>query len=248
MTSNTTFHSFNDDQLFEEPEDVSTPSSASVTSDPMSAAKEILSSSEMRRQDSGYESIGPHKSQPGRRRTSTISSSASRTRQRPSTRRSSRAGPVAPLPRSTANLLYSSQPHHQYGAYYHFPSPEHDTPYYPAQDAAPAYDNPFAAPARSCPEPAPHPLPPQTTHYWTSDRTRRLEYAAIDAAGRGVKGWVMRHMVPECFVPREQRRLGFDDDTGSVRRYRLELDGEEGGLQVERRRKGWPWNGGATEE
>lgn len=69
--------------------------------------------------------------------------------------------------------------------------------------------------------------PPQTTHYWTSDRTRRLEYAAIDAASRGVRGWVMRNMVPECFVPREKRFCArFDDDSGSVRRYRLDLDME----------------------
>lgn len=68
------------------------------------------------------------------------------------------------------------------------------------------------------------PLPPQTTHYWTSDRTRRLEYAAIDAASRGVRGWVMRNCVPECFIPKERRRVCFDDDTGSVRRYRLDLE------------------------
>jgi hypothetical protein len=68
------------------------------------------------------------------------------------------------------------------------------------------------------------PLPPQTTHYWTSDRTRRLEYAAIDAASRGVRGWVMRNCVPECFVPKERRRVCFDDDSGSVRRYRLDLE------------------------
>lgn len=37
----------------------------------------------------------------------------------------------------------------------------------------------------------------------------------------------MRNMVPECFVPKTERRVAFDDDTGSVRRYRLEL--EEGG-------------------
>lgn len=71
---------------------------------------------------------------------------------------------------------------------------------------------------------SPFAVPPQTTHYWTSDRTRRLEYAAIDAASRGVRGWVMRHVVPECFVSRESRRLGFDDDGGSVRRYRLDLE------------------------
>ncbi|KAK7747412.1 hypothetical protein SLS53_001667 [Cytospora paraplurivora] len=66
--------------------------------------------------------------------------------------------------------------------------------------------------------------PPQTTHYWTSDRTRRLEYAAIDAASRGVRGWIMRNCMPECLVPKEKRRVAFDDDTGSVRRYRLDLE------------------------
>lgn len=33
----------------------------------------------------------------------------------------------------------------------------------------------------------------------------------------------MRNVVPECFVPNEKRRIGFEDDGGSVRRYRLEL-------------------------
>lgn len=72
-------------------------------------------------------------------------------------------------------------------------------------------------------------LPPQTTHYWTSDRTRRLEYAAIDAASRGVRGWVMRHLVPDCFIPKSKKgqHLGFDDDGGSVRRYRLDLDEDD---------------------
>jgi hypothetical protein len=67
-------------------------------------------------------------------------------------------------------------------------------------------------------------VPPQPTHYWTSDRTRRLEYAAIDAAHRGLKGWVRRHLVPGCFLPKEKGHVAFDDDTGSVRRYRLEMD------------------------
>jgi hypothetical protein len=75
--------------------------------------------------------------------------------------------------------------------------------------------------------PTPPLLPPQTTHYWTSDRTRRLEYAAIDAASKGVRGWVMRHVVPDCFVPQSKRRIGFEDDRGSVLRHRLELDSEE---------------------
>jgi hypothetical protein len=74
--------------------------------------------------------------------------------------------------------------------------------------------------------------PPATTHYWTSDATRRLEYAAIDAASRGVKGWVLRHVVPDCFVPRSsssRRHVGFDDDCGSVRRYRLDLPADDDG-------------------
>jgi hypothetical protein len=91
------------------------------------------------------------------------------------------------------------------------------------------------------PTPIPSP-PPQTTHYWTSDRTRRLEYAAIDAATRGVKGWVMRHLVPDCFVSCENKHVPFDDDSGSVRRYRLELEddhAEKAGGKSVRRRKGW---------
>lgn len=83
-----------------------------------------------------------------------------------------------------------------------------------------------ASPYQHAPPPAPPP-PPQTTHYWTSDRTRRLEYAAIDAASRGVKGWIRRNLLPDCFVPRDDGHIAFDDDTGSVRRYRLELEDDE---------------------
>ncbi|KAL6815922.1 hypothetical protein GGI42DRAFT_119784 [Trichoderma sp. SZMC 28013] len=69
-------------------------------------------------------------------------------------------------------------------------------------------------------------LPPQTTHYWTSDRTRRLEYAAIDAASKGVKGWFRRNLLPDCFASKG-RHVAFDDDTGSVRRYRLDLEDDQ---------------------
>lgn len=72
------------------------------------------------------------------------------------------------------------------------------------------------------------PMPPQTTQYWTSDDTRRQEYAAIDAASRGVKGWVLRKLVPDCLLPKQSKQhVAFDDDTGSVRRYRLDLDDVE---------------------
>lgn len=114
------------------------------------------------------------------------------------------------------------------------PNPNH----HPTTTTSSSSSRPCSSSSSSCPHAhadphaAPLPLespvspyaPPQTTHYWTSDRTRRLEYAAIDAASRGVRGWVMRNMVPECFVPQERRRVGFDDDTGSVRRYRLDLE------------------------
>ncbi|RDW66525.1 hypothetical protein BP6252_10160 [Coleophoma cylindrospora] len=72
--------------------------------------------------------------------------------------------------------------------------------------------------------------PPTTIQYWTSDSTRRLEYAAIDAASKGVRGFV-RKMIPDCFLPSSTKAKRFhdgdDDDVGSVRRYRLDLPEEE---------------------
>lgn len=60
----------------------------------------------------------------------------------------------------------------------------------------------------------------------------------------------MRHLIPDCFVPRENRHVSFDDDSGSVRRYRLDLEDDMTGNNVHvekmkvadagvRRRKGW---------
>ncbi|RAL58788.1 hypothetical protein DID88_009201 [Monilinia fructigena] len=77
----------------------------------------------------------------------------------------------------------------------------------------------------------PPPPPPATVHYWTSDQTRRLEYAAIDAASKGIRGFVAR-CIPDCFLPVEKRGTRFceenmrerDDDAGSVRRYRLVME------------------------
>lgn len=156
--------------------------------------------------------------------------------------------------------MYATPPP-QANTYYHFPSPD---PPFAEDDSLGGYRS-DTSPYRDyhdlvnppCAEIASYPVPPpQTTHYWTSDRTRRLEYAAIDAATRGVKGWVMRHMVPECFVPRERRRVPFDDDTGSVRRYRLDLDdGEESAGAGEKddefyggkaRKKTWFFGGGSS--
>lgn len=73
--------------------------------------------------------------------------------------------------------------------------------------------------------------PPASTVYWTSEETRRLEYAAIDAASKGVKGLVAR-LIPACFVSEQRRRTKFSEedqgsDCGSVRRYRLCMDEQE---------------------
>ncbi|RKF73252.1 hypothetical protein GcM1_245151 [Golovinomyces cichoracearum] len=73
---------------------------------------------------------------------------------------------------------------------------------------------------------------PSTIHYWTSDNTRRLEYAAIDAASSGVRGFLFR-LVPDCILPAQTRRTRFfghdgvkGQKEGSVRRYRLTLPDE----------------------
>ncbi len=84
---------------------------------------------------------------------------------------------------------------------------------------------------------------PATTQYWTSDQTRRLEYAAIDAAGKGVRGFFIR-LVPDCILPPGSRRTRFCGDgeegrEGSVRRYRLCLPEEkEVEVGVKERRPG----------
>lgn len=213
----------------------------------------------VQRQDSGYESITPTRrssnsnsnSNPNSRPAAPIprkSSNASSTgaantasgrRTRPSFRRSAKnaLGSYAVARNSNQSLhIVRTNNSAQPTSFFHFPTPD------PIQ-----LTTPDSTPdVHLAPTPAPTP-PPQTTHYWTSDRTRRLEYAAIDAATRGVKGWVLRNLVPDCFIPRDNRHVSFDDDSGSVRRYRLELEedtashfeklapAEKGG----RRRKGW---------
>ncbi|KAK7942584.1 uncharacterized protein PG986_011697 [Apiospora aurea] len=226
-TSDAAYHSFHDGELFE-------PASPrhTIQTKPPSTWKNIpFNPSPMRRQDSGYESIpSGSKSESSHgcsRRTSTTSSStsSSRPRTRPSIHRAYRSAPSSHKGYSSANQLSrpgSQQQQQQVPvAYYHFPSPEvcvvgqnHDGESDEDDDDDMDDDDNELA----------YPPPPQTTHYWTSDHTRRLEYAAIDAASQGVKGWMLRHVVPDCFIPKENRRLRFDDDTGSVRRYRLELD------------------------
>ncbi len=211
----------------------------------------------MHRQDSGYESIAPRSSQGKRRRTSTASSGSRPRPRRPSVRRATKSGPVAHLPRTGGQSLYRTRSNQAPlpTTFFHFPSPEPEDSHEGGPDGPlpPHSSYPYrdAPEDQAVPDNPTYHAPPQTTHYWTSDRTRRLEYAAIDAASRGVKGWVMKHMVPECFVPKGCRRLGFDDDRGSVRRYRLELDSEESiekdGLEHDKKRRTWFWAGSGSE-
>ncbi|KAI1408674.1 hypothetical protein F5Y13DRAFT_106944 [Hypoxylon sp. FL1857] len=213
--SDTTYHSFHDIELYEP-----TPAPVTVEKPAPPRKEDTFEFKPILRHDSGYESIHPKTrsiaSQSSQRRDSTMSTSSSQTRPRtrPSIRRATKSTPNPHLKRLSVQPLHSSHSQQPPTTYYYFPPPEslsgsfgegEDT-----EDAEPSY-----------------PPPPQTTHYWTSDHTRRLEYAAIDAASRGVKGWFMKHVVPDCFVPKASRRVGFDDDSGSVRRYRLELDETE---------------------
>ncbi|TPX15416.1 uncharacterized protein E0L32_004396 [Thyridium curvatum] len=240
--SDVTYHSL------EPPSDLSRPTSSAYTFAPQetsepgpSLSEKAPMSARIDRRDSGYESVSSARPA-NRRRTSTMSTTTSRTKSsRPSPRRAHKSGPVAYAPRTTASM-YSPPAVPQPNTYYHFPSP--DPPFHEDDSVSGYRSEPsryrdyheLASPPRA--EVPSYPVPPQTTHYWTSDRTRRLEYAAIDAATRGVKGWVMRHMVPECFVPRERRRVPFDDDTGSVRRYRLDLDDGEGSAGPDEKKDG----------
>jgi len=253
--SDATYHSFQDIEL-SEPKVSERPKPSTSMSTPVPAPSskdyDLPSPPGMRRHDSGYESLDRRDSQ-SQRRSSTVSvtSSTKRRRTRPSTQRSSRSGPVSYLPRNSRvsisphrSCRSRQSPSQQPLTFFHFP---HFTTSEPALDETASDGHPCerghvsmsSFPTRS--DTPTYPPPPQTTHYWTSDRTRRLEYAAIDAASRGVRGWVMRYVVPDCFVPKSKRRVVFEDDRGSVVRYRLELDeGEEGAEKRDRkRRKGW---------
>ncbi|OLN82367.1 hypothetical protein CCHL11_09787 [Colletotrichum chlorophyti] len=207
---------------------------------------------EMRRQDSGYESL-PRSSFSHPRRSSTASSSQSssqphaRPRGRPTIRRAPKTSPYPAAARTSGSSLYHPQRQHAHAqppvTFFHFPTHPTDVELAsrrPHEDLELDQRQLLTQGQGECADVVP--LPPQATHYWTSDRTRRLEYAAIDAASRGVKGWVKRHLVPDCFVPKE-KHVAFDDDTGSVRRYRLELDEEMPGEKSRCRRRKRSWFG-----
>ncbi|KAE8444543.1 hypothetical protein EG329_014467 [Mollisiaceae sp. DMI_Dod_QoI] len=209
----------------------------------------------MNRQDSGYsDSHSPQSPATSSRRTSVASStrrprSPSKSKRRttagsgsgsvhstsrPSTKRTSRSSAqirtstsgTRPTIQTRHTTPYAQTTHHQHlhqqYQFFHFPTLSD-----PVSDPEPL--------SNSAP-PAPPP-PPATIQYWTSDRTRRLEYAAIDAASKGVRGFFIR-LVPDCILPKDKRRTRFHNDcdgngdrasdAGSVRRYRLVLPAEEG--------------------
>ncbi|KAG5977052.1 hypothetical protein E4U55_007084 [Claviceps digitariae] len=170
--------------------------------------------------------------------------------QSPYTRTNSGSSPGAGSGSGSGNGSGNGTTHASPTVYFQFPTPqlvdsaETSPPPPPSSprhhlllsshDHPPRRPPPPSSPSRGCPSPIELFPPPATTHYWTSDSTRRLEYAAIDAASRGVKGWVRRHLIPDCFTT---RHVGFDDDSGSVRRYRLELLEEEESPERQRQRQ-----------
>ncbi|KAI1301096.1 hypothetical protein F5Y03DRAFT_220069 [Xylaria venustula] len=220
-TSDTTYHSFYDIELFEPASPVATIRKL-PSQDDQSAPKPIT------RHDSGYESTYSGSSRGHNSRMLKQKSSQTRHQKRPGLQRATKSTPASYPRRHSGPSLCMTTPHQQQSpdSYYYFPSPEEITgPTETVEEMDEVY----------------HPPPPQTTHYWMSDHTRRLEYAAIDAASRGIKGWVMKHVVPDCFVPKDNRRLTFDDDTGSVRRYRLELECDDSSIKKEKPSKKLGW-------
>ncbi|KAH8808576.1 hypothetical protein F5884DRAFT_858106 [Xylogone sp. PMI_703] len=212
---------------------------------------------EMSRQDSGFDDCeSTRTSKDGSRSSSSTTSSSrrhhsskqtgsskwsSRSSHRPSASRHSsfakRMASFSPCPASGASIPQQQQQQYQIFQFASLITP----PSGPSSPSNPSSSFIFPAPVEPEPEPEPvppPPPPPATVHYWTSDSTRRLEYEAIDAASRGVRGFIIR-LIPDCFLPEEKRRPRFheegdddDSDAGSVRRYRLALPDEKG-LEIE---------------
>jgi hypothetical protein len=202
----------------------------------------------MSRTDSGYE---PGESPTRERRSTSTSSSRSRrtgrlrslnssTTTRPSTKRASRSlqstsnvhrsGRPPLQSRYTSPRQGATQPQAPY-TFFQFPSLAPESVSIPQDTSLPpshAQNNSQAEPQST----APQSPPPATISYFLLPETRRLEYAAIDAASRGVRGFMVR-IIPDCILPAEFRRRRLhdpeaeDSDCGSVRRYRLCLEGEE---------------------
>ena len=73
-------------------------------------------------------------------------------------------------------------------------------------------------------------VPPATEIRWTSDETRRRQYAEIDRANRGIRG-IWKKIFPSLAAKSSRSRFYTEDDGsdgGSVRRYRLDIqDGQQ---------------------
>lgn len=79
-------------------------------------------------------------------------------------------------------------------------------------------------PPSEIPEPGAERPAFNTVISWTSDATRRQEYAKIDRATRGIRG-LLRRLVPKSILSRNSRRLFFTGkcDGDSVRRFRMDV-------------------------
>lgn len=182
-----------------------------------------LDAVKMSRQDSGYSDssqVTDRRSISSARQIKRKTTASSGTSSRPSTKRASKSSVVRT---STSNTRPSMQLRHTIpGA----------TPYTQAQQTYEFFQFPTFPSTEPETLTTPPPPPPATVQYWTSDSTRRLEYAAIDAASNGVRGFFLK-LVPDCIVPKENRRTRFcnegdeGSDAGSVRRYRLHLPEEK---------------------
>ncbi|TVY67377.1 hypothetical protein LSUE1_G010238 [Lachnellula suecica] len=216
----------------------------------------VLESIKMNRQDSGFEDgnrssvssrrtssssngrRSPVPSKPKRRTTGSSNNSS-----RPSTKRAARSTPSA-----IAHIRNSTSSSRRPNLHMRHTSPYSHTVHAPAYEffQFPTLSD-GQAEANSVATPAP---PPATVQYWTSDSTRRLEYAAIDAASQGMRGFLIK-LVPDCILPASSRRMRFheadaDSDVGSVRRYRLALPedketGETSGKCDERKPRPGLW-------
>jgi hypothetical protein len=70
---------------------------------------------------------------------------------------------------------------------------------------------------------------PATIMHWTSDETRRKEYAKIDMASKGIRGLLSR-LFPRLAMKSKRSRFYDEKDgsrAGSIRRYRLNFDDDE---------------------
>ncbi|KAG4422107.1 hypothetical protein IFR04_004734 [Cadophora malorum] len=216
----------------------------------------------MDRQDSGYAESHSHSNSTPQSPTSTShsrrtsASSSVKRRNSPSTNQnststsrpkkrttnsSSSSSTTRPSTKRTSTQLRTSNPGSRPSL-----SSRHTTPFAHNQTTQQPYQffqfpslNDQSPPPTSSPNSttvaSPPPPPPATIQYWTSDSTRRLEYAAIDAASKGVRGFFVK-LLPDCILPASSRRTKFhceDDDAasdaGSVRRYRLVLPEEKEG-------------------